>query len=178
MPAVNIAEKEFEVFLTEEKIISRIRELAKEIETIKFRRPPLFICVLNGAFRFAADLFSVCDFPAEIEFIKLSSYRNMRSTGDVKLHSTFGIDASGKDIIILEDIVDTGNTLEFLIPLVEKANPDSIRIASLLFKPKAYMGDYNVDLKGFEIPNDFVIGYGLDYNGQGRELNSIYKLKS
>jgi len=177
MSVVNIFEKEFEVFLTEEEIILRIKEMAAEIKALEFKRPPLFICVLNGAFRFAADLFSECDFPTEIEFIKLSSYRNLKSTGDVKLHSTFKIDASGKDVIILEDIVDTGNTLEFLLPLVKKANPDSIRIAALLFKPKAYMGDYTIDLKGFEIPNDFVIGYGLDYNGQGRELNSIYKLK-
>jgi len=177
MSVVNIQGKEFEVFLPEKKIQSRIEELAHDIKALEFENPPLFLCVLNGAFRFASDLFSFMEFPAEIEFVKLSSYRNMQSSGDVKLHGTFGIHASGKDVIILEDIVDTGNTLEFLIPLVQSANPKSVRTAALLFKPDSYMGNHAVDIKGFEIPNDFVVGYGLDYNGLGRQLNSIYKHK-
>jgi len=178
MSVVHILDKEFETYLAEEEIVSRIKEMAGEIKSLDLKNPPLFIGVLNGSFRFASDLFKYFEIPAEIEFIKLSSYRNMESTGEVKLHSTFGIDTAGKEVIILEDIVDTGNTLEFLMPLVLKAKPRSIRVATLLYKPNSYMGEYSIDFKGFEIPNDFVVGYGLDYNGLGRELNSIYKHKN
>jgi len=177
MSVVNILDKEFEPYLAEEKILSRINEMASEIKSLNLQSPPLFLGVLNGSFRFSSDLFSFLDFPAEIEFIKLSSYRNMNSTGVVKLQSTFGIDAADREVIILEDIVDTGNTLDFLMPMVLSAKPRSIRVATLLYKPDAYLGKHTIDFRGFEIPNDFVVGYGLDYNGLGRELNSIYKYK-
>lgn len=177
MSVIVLREKKFELLLSEKEIQARIAEIADDIKNLNLKNPPLFVGILNGSFRFASDLIRNIDYPVEIEFINVSSYRNMKSTGEVKLHSTFGIDARGKDIIILEDIVDTGNTLEFIIPLMQSTNPESIRIATLLFKPEAYMGNYKVDFRGFEIPNEFVVGYGLDYDGLGRELNAIYQLK-
>lgn len=177
MSTVRIRDKEFSLLLSDKEIQKRIIQIARDIRSTNFQKPPLLVGVMNGSFRFASDLIREMDYPVQVEFLKLKSYRRMQSTGKVNMYSSFGFDVRNQDVIIIEDIVDTGNTLDFLIPLLKADEPDSIRVASLLYKPKAYLASYNIDYVGFEIEDEFVVGYGLDYDGLGRELNEIYQLK-
>ena len=150
--------------------------MANQINNIGIKNP-LFIAVMNGAFLFAADVMRKITIPnAEISFIKLSSYSGTETTGKVNQLIGISDDISGRNIIILEDIVDTGITLEKIISLLEKENVANIKIATLLFKPKAYKKYFPIDYVGIEIPNDFIVGYGLDYDGLGRNINGIYKI--
>jgi hypoxanthine phosphoribosyltransferase len=136
----------------------------------------MFICVLNGSFIFAADLFRKISIEAEISFIKVSSYSGTQSTGVIK--SILGINESlaGRMVVVVEDIVDTGDTAVHLLDELKKQNPEKIFFASLLLKPLALRQEIKIDYLGFEVPNDFLIGYGLDYDGLGRNLEDIYKL--
>ncbi len=176
MKTITVRDKTFELSISSETIQKRIEELAGKISVDLKGKCPLFICVLNGSFIFTADLFKRISIEAEISFIRVSSYQGMQSSGVVK--SIVGISDSlaGRTIVIVEDIVDTGDTAIYLIDEIKKQNPEKIYFASLLLKPKALRHDIKVDYTGFEVPNDFLVGYGLDYDGLGRNLQDIYKL--
>jgi hypoxanthine phosphoribosyltransferase len=138
---------------------------------------PLFVCILNGSFMFAAELFKRIDLiQAEITFVKLASYLGDKSTGEVKQLIGLNENIEGRTVVILEDIVDTGITIENILEQLKKLNPAEIKIATLLLKPDALQKEVQLDYVGLEIPNDFIIGYGLDYNGLGRNLINIYSV--
>ncbi|HNC39349.1 MAG TPA: hypoxanthine phosphoribosyltransferase, partial [Chitinophagaceae bacterium] len=155
---------------------NRIDELAAGINKDYAGNRPLFISILNGSFMFAADLFKRLTIEAELCFIKLVSYKGMKSTGKVVTSIGLEEDIFGKDIIIVEDIVDTGKTLHDFLPQLLHQQPKSLKIASLLHKSEATIYPLTIDYVGFDIPNKFVVGYGLDYDGLGRNLKEIYQL--
>jgi len=179
MKEVKLKDKEFRVSIPAEKIQEVIAEMAAKINNdYKNKNVPLFISVLNGSFMFTADLLKHISFNCEITFLKLSSYQGTSTTGTVKQLIGVNEKIADRDIIVLEDIVDTGITLEQIIEQLKTYNPSSVKVASLLFKPAAYKKSIGIDYVGMEIPNDFIIGYGLDYDGLGRNLADIYTLKS
>ena len=168
----------FEPYITKDKIDARVAELGKEIVRDCGGKTPLFVCVLNGAFPFASDLFrAVESIDAEITFIRLKSYEGTESSGTVKEVIGLHEDIKGRTVIVVEDIVDTDDTIYRLIKDLEKKEPADIRIATLLFKPDALVRPVKPDYVGFNIPTKFIIGYGLDLNGKARNLNDIYILK-
>ncbi|MCJ7821336.1 MAG: hypoxanthine phosphoribosyltransferase [Bacteroidales bacterium] len=176
MQEVKVLDRQFSVYLTEEEIQSRISALAEKINEDLQGRDVLFFGILNGSFLFAADLFRQITLDAQISFIKLASYDGTRSSGKIKELIGWNEDISGKTVVVIEDIVDTGSTLERIIGELTLRKATEVKICTLLFKPEAYLKDIPIDYIGFEIPNNFVVGYGLDYDGYGRNLNSIYKL--
>ncbi len=167
----------FELYITEADIQKRVNEIGAAIATKFDNTYPLFISILNGAFMFTADLVRASNIQCEIAFTKLSSYQGTASTG--KITTLIGLDANikGRDVIVVEDIVDTGETLFQFMQTLRQHEPASVTLASFLMKPEVFNNRYTVDHVGYEIPNKFVIGYGLDYNGAGRQLSSIYQLK-
>lgn len=176
MKKVKVKDKEFVISIDSETIQRRIAELAQQIEHDLHGEIPVFISVLNGSVLFATDLFRRITKDAEITFIRVSSYSGTASTGVVK--SVVGVKESleGRHVIIVEDIVDTGDTAVYLVDEIMKHRPASLKFATLLFKPAALRQKVKLDYVGFEVPNDFLVGYGLDYDGLGRNLNDIYKL--
>lgn len=176
MSIVTIHDKSFETYLSEDVLQKRVKEIAASINSDYAGKRPLFICILNGSFMFAADLFKCISIEAEICFIKLVSYKGMKSTGKVVTSIGLEDDIFGKDIIIVEDIVDTGKTLHDFLPQLQHQQPRSLKIASLLHKSEATVYPLRLDYVGFDIPNKFVVGYGLDYDGLGRNLKEIYQL--
>lgn len=176
MPLIKLHDKTFDVFLSEEVILKKVKELAEAINRDYVGRKPLFIAILNGSFMFASDLFKNLTIEAEISFIKLASYKGMKSSGTVLTAIGLDQDLINRDIIIVEDIVDTGKTLGQFLPKLNHQQPASIKIASLLHKPEATIHPLDIDYVGFSIPNKFVVGYGLDYDGLGRNLKEIYQL--
>ena len=178
MKTITLHNKTFEVSISENEISEIINTMANQINNL-ITEKPLFIAVLNGSFLFAADIMRKITIPdCEISFIKLASYSGTESTGEVNKLIGINKDIKGRNIIILEDIIDTGITLEKIIDLLEKEDVNSIKTATLLFKPDAYKKNINIDFIGKSIPNDFVVGYGLDYDEIGRNLPHIYKLKT
>ncbi len=175
---VSIDNLDFEVYIHHQEIQNKIFTLAKSIEEKYEALNPIFLVVMNGAFIFAADLLREIHFPSETAFLRIKSYEGTHSTGVVNLSLPQHADITGRHVIIIEDIVDTGNSMEALLPELRKHHPVSIAVASLLFKPEALEHDIVVDFPGFVIPKYFVIGYGLDYNEKGRNLKDIYKLKN
>ena len=176
MKEVQILDKRFREFIPEHTIQERINELASQINKDYAGKEVICIGVLNGAFIFAADLFRKIEFKARITFIKLASYAGTSSSGEVKELIGWNEDLKDKSVIIIEDIVDTGVTLEHTVDNLIIRDAREIKIVTLLLKPEAYKKDIHIDYIGFEIPNDFVVGYGLDYNGEGRNLPSVYSL--
>ena len=177
MKTITLHNKTFEVSISENEISDIINSMANQINTQSAERP-LFIAVLNGSFLFAADIMRKITIPdCEISFIKLASYSGTESTGAVNKLIGINEDIKGRNVIILEDIIDTGITLEKIIDLLQKEDVNSIKTATLLFKPDAYKKNIDIDFIGKSIPNDFVVGYGLDYDEIGRNLPHIYKLK-
>lgn len=173
---IKVHDKTFEPYIDAATITARIQELASEINKDYADKRPLFIAILNGAFMFASDLFKEVTIDAEICFIKLASYKGTKSTGNVI--TSIGLDEPLKDrhVIVLEDIVDTGKTLYEFLPQLQNQQPASLKIAALLHKPEALKFPVKVDYLGFSIPNRFVLGYGLDYDGLGRNIKEIYQL--
>jgi len=177
MHSIQIHDKSFIEFLSHEDILTQVDRIAQQINTDYSGKCPLFIAVLNGSFMFGSDLFKSLDIEAEICFIKLASYKGIKSTGQVTTSIGLDVSLKDRDVILIEDIVDTGKTLHEFLPQLHDQNPSSIRIASLLHKPDALLYPIKVDYLGFEVPNKFLVGYGLDYDGLGRNLKDIYQLK-
>ncbi len=176
MSSITIHDKEFIPFISAKAIDDRLAELADELRKDFGNKKPLFIAILNGSFVFASDLFKKLDFEAEICFIKLASYKGTSSTGHVV--TAIGLDVPVKDrhVIILEDIVDTGKTLHSFLPQLTGQHPASFSLCALLHKPEATQYPVTINYTGFSIPNKFVVGYGLDYDGLGRNLPAVYQL--
>jgi hypoxanthine phosphoribosyltransferase len=176
MSTVKLHDLNFEPYLSAAAIRERIEIMAATIAATHADKCPLFLGVLNGAFIFAADLLRACDFPCEISFIKLASYQDTVSSGDVTTLIGLQTDVKDRHLIIVEDIVDSGRTMHQFIPDLQKLEPASVAIATLLSKPEAHEFPVHIDFVGFEIPPDFVVGYGMDYNGLGRNLPGLYQL--
>ncbi len=176
MPEMLVNGRKFEPYLTVSQIDEQIKRLGAQINMDYKDKRPLFIAILNGSFMFASDLFKELTIDAEICFIKLASYKGTRSTGHVI--TSIGLDESLKDrhVIIIEDIVDTGKTLSEFLPQLKDQQPASLKIAALLHKPDALVHPLKLDYIGFSVPNKFLLGFGLDYDGLGRNLKEIYKL--
>ena len=178
MKKITLHNKTFEVSIADTEIATIVDTIANNINAKKIK-DPLFIAVMNGAFLFAADVMRKITIPnAEISFIKLSSYSGTKTTGEVNELIGIGQNIQGRNVIILEDIIDSGITLEKIMTLLEKEEVADIKVTTLLFKPKAYTKEINIDFIGKSIANDFVVGYGLDYDEIGRNLPHIYKLKN
>ena len=168
----------FVPFISRDEIAAQVSRVAAELRRDCTTDNPIFLCVLNGAFMFAADLFRQCDFPAaEIAFIRFKSYEGMSSTGNVRQIMGLSEDITGRDVIIVEDIVDTGVTAEQLKKTLAAHNPHSGRMATLLYKPDSLKQGNPPEYIGFSIPSRFILGYGLDINGMARNLPDIYVLK-
>ena len=176
MDSIKIKDKSFRVSIPEAEIKARVKALAEQMSKDLEGKNPIFLAVLNGAFIFAADLMREMTIPCEISFVKLASYQGTTSTGKVK--EVFGIneDLSGRTVVIVEDIVESGQTMKQMIESLGTRNPESVRICTLFFKPEKLKEDLNLDYVAFSIPDDFIVGYGLDYDGLGRELKDVYTI--
>ena len=176
MQKIRVHDKEFVPYLTSHEIDVQVQRVADEINRDYADKKPLFVAILNGSFIFAADLFKKINLEAEICFIKLASYKGVKSTGKVITAIGLDTDLFGRHVIIVEDIVDTGKTLFQFLPQLEHQHPASLKVASLLHKPDASVHPIKIDYLGFTIPDKFVLGYGLDYDGLGRNIKEIYQL--
>ena len=176
MSNIRVHDKNFRPYISAEEIGKKVAELAGMLNRDYQDKHPVFIAILNGSFIFAADLFRALSIDAEISFIKLASYKGTKSSGQVI--SSIGLDMEifGRHVVIIEDIVDTGKTLNVFLPQLRHQQPLSLKIVALLHKPEAAVYPMKVDYTGFEIPDKFVVGYGLDYNGLGRNNAAIYQL--
>ena len=176
METIKIHDKWFRTSYTETEILKHIKEVADRINNDMKGKNPLFLAVLNGSFMFAADLMKMINIPCEISFVKLASYEGTMSTGKIK--EVFGIneDISGRTIIIVEDIVESGLTTKRMIDTLGTRNPESVHICTLLLKPERLQVNLDIEYAAMKIPNDFIVGYGLDYDRQGRNLRDIYTL--
>ena len=174
---VKAHELSFELMFPEQKIQAKVEELGEVLREKYKNKMPLFLGVLNGAYVFTADLARAFGAPCEVSFIKLSSYSGLKSTGEVATVIGLTTEVKDRHIIIVEDIIDTGKTMHEFIPTLQKMNPASVAFATFLLKPDALQHEVQIDYTGFEIPNKFVIGYGMDYNELGRNLRGIYQLK-
>ena len=175
---VRVKDKDFSLSVTKVEIEDAVAQMAARITADYAGLNPVMLVVLNGAFMFASDLARHLDFPCEFSFVKLKSYEGTRSVG--KIRKLIGLNETlrNRNVVIVEDIVDTGLSMEFLLEELEALEPESVRIATFLFKKDAFMKDFPIDYIGIEIPNDFILGYGLDYDGYGRNLSELYTLVS
>ena len=173
---IQVHDLKFQMYLSAESIQQKVKELSVKLTEDYKDKKPLFVAILNGSFIFAADITRACAFDSDITFVKFSSYEGTGSTGNVK--SLIGLNESieGRDLIIIEDIVDTGNTLSHFLEHLEELKPASVALVTLLLKPDVFQNQFPIQYVGFEIPNKFVIGYGLDYNSRGRTFGGIYQL--
>ncbi|MDO9680816.1 MAG: hypoxanthine phosphoribosyltransferase [Bacteroidales bacterium] len=177
MERIKLHDKEFKIFIPSEKILNSIGEVAEKLNNdYKNCETPLFLSVLNGSFMFTSDLIKLIKFQCEISFIKLSSYSGTESTGEIKEILGLNSSVKGRNVIVVEDIVDTGTTIEELYKLLRAAGAADIKICTLLLKPEAYDKEIKIDYTAMQIPNDFIVGYGLDYNELGRQYKDIYVL--
>ncbi|RLD60691.1 MAG: hypoxanthine phosphoribosyltransferase [Bacteroidetes bacterium] len=176
MKTVKVHEKEFSIFIDAEKIDNAVTAVAEQINRDMAGKTPLFLVVLNGAFMFASDLVKKITIPCDISFVKLSSYVGTKTTNTVR--ELIGLDEVLHDrtVVIIEDIIDTGITMGVTMEKLKKLEAKEVKIATLLFKPGTFRMSYPIDYVGIDIPNDFIVGYGLDYNGHGRNLSDIYKI--
>ena len=172
-----IKDKLFEPFISEKEIQNKIKSLSKRLNTDYEDKDPLFLAILNGSFIFAADLIRSIKIPSQISFIRLSSYNMVQSTGKIKEVIGLNENVFNRNIILIEDIIDTGLTLSYILEELEDLGSKSIEIVTLLVKPDQLKANLTIKYKGFEIPGIFIIGYGLDYMGYGRNLKGLYKIK-
>ncbi len=173
---VTIKDKQFKPYISSGKILEAVKNVAEKINKDLAGESPVFLAVLNGSFMFAADLMKEINLNCEISFVKLASYYGTTSSGTVTELIGLNQDLTGRTIVILEDIVDTGNTVEKLAEILNNKKVKSFKIATAFFKPSAYTKKLKIDYIGLEIPNDFVVGYGLDYDGLGRNLKDVFVL--
>ena len=176
MDTVKIKDKSFRVSIPEAEIKERVKALAEQMSKDLEGKDPLFLGVLNGSFIFAADLMREMTIPCEISFVKLASYQGTTSTGKVQEVLGINENLSGRTVVIVEDIVESGQTMKQMIESLGTRNPESVRICTLFFKPEKLKEDLNLDYVAFRIPDDFIVGYGLDYDGLGRELKDVYTI--
>lgn len=176
MSVVRIKDKTFKTFIPESEIKAQVKRVAQQINEDMKDKNPLLLAVLNGSFIFAADLMRALTIPCEISFVKLASYQGTTSTGMVKEVLGINEDLTGRTVIIVEDIVESGLTMQRMIESLGTRNPESIHICTLLLKPERLKVPLNIKYTVFSIPNDFILGYGLDYDQQGRQLRDIYTL--
>jgi hypoxanthine phosphoribosyltransferase len=173
---ITLGDKSFRPYITEAQIQSAVKRIAEKINSDFKDKCPLIVPVLNGSFMFASDLMKHLTCQCHITFIKASSYKGTESTGSLATLIGINEDITGRDVIILEDIIDTGHTLAKIIPSIKALGPATVRVGTLLYKPKALKADISIDYVGMEIPNEFIVGYGLDYDGLGRNLKEIYQV--
>lgn len=176
MKTVHVIDKDFGLFIPQEEIEASIQNVAEQINRDLDGMNPMFLVVLNGAFMFASELFKRVTIPCEVSFVKLTSYSGTKTTNVVR--ELIGLDHSleGRHVVIVEDIIDTGHTMRYTIKKLRDLKAADVRIATLFFKPDNFKYDYPIDYKGMEIGNDFIVGFGLDYDQQGRNLPDIYKI--
>ena len=173
---IQLHDKKFEVFITAQEIDFAIKNMTKQIEDDHCEEVPVFVGVLNGAFRVVADVLKNYNAPCEVSFVKMASYEGTQTTNEVKQLIGINQNLEGRSVIIIEDIVDTGNTIEELKALFKSHNVKHFKIATLFLKPDAYKKDIKLDYVGIRIPNKFIVGYGLDYDGLGRNLKDVHQL--
>lgn len=176
MSVIKVHDKTFIPYLPEAIILEKVKELAAQLDTDYAGKKPLFIAILNGSFMFASDLFKYLTIEAEICFIKLASYKGTKSTGHVITAIGLDTDITDRHVVILEDIIDTGKTMNEFLPQLRNQHPVSLKVAILLHKPDAAVFPIPIDYCCFSIPNKFVVGYGLDYDGLGRNIRELYRL--
>jgi len=176
MSVIQVWDKKFEPFIDTKTIDAAVQKIALQVNHDYKDKNPLLLGLLNGAFMFAGDLMRKLTIPCEISFVKYSSYTGTESTTKVKELIGLGEEITGRHIIIVEDIVDTGITMNNLLVELRKKNPIDVKIACFCFKPAAFRKSFTIDYLGMSIPNDFIVGYGLDYNGHGRNLSEIYRI--
>lgn len=174
---IHLHDKTFEPFISSEEIDFAIKNLAKQMDDDFFDEVPVFVGVLNGAFMVIADLMKHYRGMCEVSFVKMASYEGMQTTNEVKQLIGINQNLEGRTVVIVEDIIDTGNTIEELKVIFKEQKVKHLKIATLFFKPEAYKKDIKIDYIGIRIPNKFIVGYGLDYDGLGRNLPEIYQLK-
>ena len=176
MGRIRLKDKEFDLFISENEIKKEISRVAEEIKQTVEGRNPLFVCVLNGAFMFMADLLKSIDDGCEVAFARYASYSGTQTTGVLREIMPLGVDVKGRTVVLVEDIVDSGFTMRSVIQKIKEQGAENVLLATLLFKPDALKCDVKPDFVGKAIPNDFIVGYGLDYDGLGRAYKDIYKL--
>jgi hypoxanthine phosphoribosyltransferase len=176
MKKAQVKDLTFDIFLPHSEIQNKIKDIAQKIELDYAGKKPILVGILNGSFRFLADLVNYLSLPIQVCFVKVASYHGTSSTGQIKRLIGLDIDIENQDVIIIEDIVDTGLTMVEILRDLNHQHPASLEIVTLLVKPDKLQAKLNLKYVGFSIPNEFVVGYGLDYDGLGRELNDIYKL--
>jgi len=173
---VHLEDLAFEPYIDESQILKLVEQIAAAINADYEGKEITLVCVLKGSFVFVSDLIKYISVPIEVEFIRVSSYKGTTSTGELTLSLDYHQSIVGKHVIIVEDIIDTGQTAAYLLERAKKTDVASVKLATLLLKPAAVITNVEVDYIGMEIPDDFVVGYGMDYNEKGREIPSIYKL--
>ena len=171
---IKVHDKVFEKFIPFEQLDASIKIIAEKLNDEVSDKNPLFLSVLNGAFMFSSELFKKLNFPCEISFVKLASYSGTTSTETVRQLIGFDEDIKGRTIVVVEDIIDSGLTMQRILEQLDSMGAGDVRIATLLYKPNAFKGDYKIDYTGLEIPNDFIVGFGLDYDKHGRNFKDIY----
>jgi len=176
MALIKIKDKQFEPYLSAKEIDEVVSKIAKQINKDFKGKKVLFIAILNGSFMFASDLLKKIDLECEISFVKIASYSGTKSTGKVKKLIGLMQSLENRNVIIIEDIIDTGNTLDKLLPTLIAENPKELKLCTLLFKPEAFKADFDIHYIGKKIPNKFILGYGLDYDEYGRNLADIYQI--
>lgn len=173
---ISVKDKKFCVSINADDLQKNVKRVADEINRDYNGREVMFVGILNGAFMFAADLLKNISLDCEISFVKVASYSGTSSTGEVKELIGLNSDIKGRDVVLVEDIIETGLTIGTVLGMLEKLGAKSVRVATLIFKPESFKGNYKVDYVGFSLPKSFIVGYGLDYDGYGRNLPEIYSI--
>lgn len=176
MQTIQVKDKSFALFISEKEILKEVKRIAAQINKDYAGKEPVFLAVLNGSFIFAADLLKEVSLPCEVSFVKMASYQGVSTTGNIREVIGLNIDLTDRPVVIVEDIVDTGLTMAHMLEVLKKQNPASIDICTLLLKPGKLQVNLDIRYCCLEIPNDFIVGYGLDYDGYGRNTRDIYTL--